>query len=331
MWHRMAASCLLLVAFHVTVLEAEEKSETTLFAASGWARLQLVLGRVAVSTIRSSQSRSVAATDPAKQLEEKLFLSSDTEIPSLRYQRVTPADTLSVELVNGQRLTIVRQPTADTDLPPLRFTQTPGAPCVLVLGDGPQARTHRADSVWHLMLEAPTDFHDQLAPILESLQPSWRFHELSARAQDELIRLAQHNRFDTHRTAELLIARLGSSNFSEREMADRELRELGLRALPILERVDRLALNREQQQRLARIQADLRMDAADSPERIAAWLVEDTEVWVAMLRNDELPVREYAAAHLSKRFKQVEQFDPAAGPEQRQAQVALLERQLQRR
>jgi hypothetical protein len=313
----------------IAAAEAAEM-QASLFDRTGWVRFHLVLGRVEVANINSSQTRTKTTGEPAGESYEKLLISADTEVPSLRYERHTADGILSIEVINGKRVEIKRRSTDASTKAPLHFRQIPGSDLVLSVGPDAARNVYRAPSLWHMMLESPGVVRAELAPILEWMQPSWDFDGLIRRAQDDLIRQAQTNPFVTWRTGRRLIAKLDSKSFAERQNSAYQLRRIGVGLLPYLDQLDPLDLSREQEARLQRIRHQLSPKTPDSPERIATWLVEDERAWLAMLAHEELPIRQFAAEHLAKRARNSLDFDPTAEAAVRAEQVARLKKRLLR-
>ena len=311
----------LLAVFAGSVVAAEE--ELSLFSRTGWVQLHLVLGRVTVANIRSSQTRSAAIGEPDGELREKLSISADTVIPSVRYQRITPQEMLAAEIINGNCVRIRRVP-IEPDSEGLRFDQIPGRDIVLQIGGDTSGKTYRAPSVWHLLLEQPKVCTQHLLPILEWLQPKWRLVEFAAQAEDELLLRTKTNEFAVVRLTQTLVRQLGSDDYGMRRAAHQDLRELGVVILPSLRQIDRTELSAEQRQRMDRLQKTLRVGASDTPARVADWLVEDERTWLAMLEHRERAVRKIAAAHLSKRFPKAFLLQPGITPRSQVTRLAKL-------
>lgn len=317
---------------HVFASDAAELPPTpNLVSRSGWVRLQLVLGRIEVAHLNSSQTRSTMEGEPGGECLEKLLISSDMEVPGVRYECVTHQYRLTTTIIGGDQVEIHRQPHANSQDAEVQFLQRPGQPLLLCVGSGSSQRRYRAASLWHLILAQGDDFATHLAPLLEAMQPSWRFDELAEQVQSELMRQAESSSFTTHRQVRKLIVELDDDSFSRRREVDQKLRQLGVTALPSLSRLDPSQLSREQRARVTRIRRDLTVKEADTPERVSAWLVEDETIWLTLLDHEELSMRRQATQHLAKWLLGPFPFDPAAEPGVRMQQVAELKRQLQLR
>ncbi len=365
MRRRIACLSLLLVIHQVIIVRAEPTPEASLLSRSGWVSLRLVLGRIEVANIPSSQTRAATSGAVGTELFEKLAISGDTDTPSVHYQRVTVTDSLSFEVTNGKQVSLrydVTDPESQSeegadplrrgpkpsemDSPPkgqtpfrtgsqhgvpVRFQQVPGAELSLIVGRDGHQQVYRSASLWHLAWSSPEVFSNHLAPLLEIVQPSWRFDELTQQATDALIRESQISSFTSRQTARQLVAQLDHPDFTKRQAADRQLRSMGVAVLPFLSQVDRTDLSREQRSRLDRIVRTPGASTTDSPERIARWLVEDERVWLSLLDHEEYPLRRFAAEHLAKRLAHPLPFDPAAEPLLRAQQVAQWKAHFHRR
>jgi hypothetical protein len=328
-------ACLLLCLLfqHTLPVRAESARSTSLLARSGWARFQLVLGRIEVANIHSSQTRTATSGGHGDDQFEKLTISGDTDIPSVRYEQVTPNGLVALTVIDGNRVQIDRTPTRSSQVVPVSFRQQPGADVILRIGVGVGAeiQTYRAPTLWHLIISSPTVCEAHLLPLLKVMQPSWRFGEMLDRATDELIREADTSDFGMRHTARRLVVKLNSKNFATREQSQQQLGELGVGILPYLNQVSDSRLTREQRRRLNLVREDLKGKAADSPERLALWLVEDERIWLALLAHDELPIRTVAASHLAKRFAKPIDYDPDGTRVERTQQIARIRTRIERR
>jgi len=331
MRRRIACLLLCLLFQHATPVRAESARDTSLLARSGWARFQLVLGRIEVANIHSSQTRTATSGGEGDGQFEKLTISGDTDIPSVRYERVTPSDMVALAVIDGNRVQIERTATRSRQVVPVSFRQQPGADVILRIGADSDSHTYRAPTLWHLIIGSPEVCESHLLPLLKMMQPSWQLKDVLARATDELIRQAGASDFDLRHAARSSIAKLKSTNFAEREQAQQQLRRLGVGILPYLNQVSDFELTREQQRRLELVRVDLRGNEADSPERLALWLVEDERIWLAMLAHDELPIRTFAASHLAKRFAKPIDYDPEGTRLERTQQIARIRTRIERR
>ncbi len=331
MWRWIACLSMCLLFQQVSSVRAESERNISLLARSGWARFHVVLGRIEVSNIPSSQTRTATSGGEGDDQFEKLTISGDTDIPSVRYERVTTSGMVTITVINGDRVEINQTPTRSGQVAPVNFRQQPGADVILRVGADPDIQTYRAPTLWHLLVSSPEVCENHLLPLLRVMQPSWRLDEIMALATDELIREADASEFSLRHKARRLIAKLDSADFAAREQAQSQLRQLGIGILPYLNQASESDLTREQQQRIELVRVDLRGNEADSPQRLALWLVEDERIWLALLAHDELPIRTFAASHLAKRFAKPIDYDPAGTPRERTQQIARIRTRIERR
>jgi len=302
-----------LVSLLATFGRAEEP-EISLLAKTGWVRIQLVLGRIEVANIGSSQTRTETRGEPDDDVRETITITSETVIPTVRYQNQSQDESLTFAIINGREVEL-RRMSVGADRPELRFEQSPGRDLLLQVGRDKTKKTYRSPSLWHLMLEEPGVCERELLPVLQWLQPQWRLKEFIHRAEDELVLAATGSEFQTARKARRLVARLDSADYRTRQAASRDLRALGVGLLPYLDQLDPADLSREQRQRLSRLEASLRASTGDSPQRIANWLAEDERTWLTLLEHREPAVRQIAVAHLGKRFPKSFAAGSSADPE----------------
>ncbi len=328
-WIALLLMCLLFQ--HAAPVRGESERNISLLARSGWARFQVVLGRIEVANIHSSQTRTATSGGEGDDQFEKLTISGDTDIPSVRYERVTTSGMVAITVIDGDRVEIDQTPTRSRQVEPVNFRQQRGADVILRVGSDADIQTYRAPTLWHLLISEPEVCESHLLPLLNTMQPSWRFDQMLALATDELIREADASEFDKRHAARRLIAKLKSTDFATREQAQGQLRQLGVGILPYLNHISNAELTREQQRRVELVRVDLRGNEADSPERLALWLVEDEWIWLAMLGHDELPIRTFAANHLAKRFAKPIDFDPAGPRPERAQQIARIRTRIERR
>jgi hypothetical protein len=235
-----------MVALVATCGRADEP-EISLLARKGWARIRIVLGRIEVANIGSSQIRTAKRGEPDDDVQETLTISSETTIPTIRYRKTSGDETLNFTIADGQQVELLRT-TVGVEQTEMRFEQSRQRDLLLEVGRNGAKKTYRAPSLWHLMLEEPGVCQRELLPVLQWLQPQWRLEEFLHRTEDELVLAAARSDFETARKARQLVARLDSADYRRRQAALRELRALGVGLLPYLDQLDPADLSREQRQ-----------------------------------------------------------------------------------
>jgi hypothetical protein len=261
MAHEVASSC------------SAEQSATSLLANSRWVRFEIVLGRIVAIPLCGGRHRT-ARSDPDSEPAETLNYNGDRDAPCFVYELRDAQQTLTVRCVGQAELHILRESESGERL---LFMQSPRGAVSLSLGPEDNAQVLTAQSVWHLFLKEREACEQHVLPLLVILRPDWSLQKTGDDIEAHLCRRAAAA-LPRKRMAHL-IAQLASPRFPQRQAADREIRSLGIGALPYLERVDRTRLNSEQRVRILRICDDLRTNTPDSPERVAAWLANDVRVW----------------------------------------------------
>jgi hypothetical protein len=248
----------------------------------------------------------------------------------VQYDAMAPDEQISFELRNGKRVHLSRTPRGGSAVVPLDFQQDPNEPLRLTLGDGPHREVCEAASLWHLLIEQPELGKKQLVPLLEIFRPEWQLIQRAREAEEELLHMAACGQIPDRRRWAALVAQLSDDRFARREAADRDLRAAGPALLPFLQSLDFHNLDAEQQSRVRRIMGALTNTVEDdTAPQIAAWMIADPEIWLAMLTRPDEPTRRLAAAHLSKLLGHPIPFDPAADAPQRKKLVEQLRSQIQ--
>ncbi len=119
-----------------------------------------------------------------------------------------------------------------------------------------------------------------------------------------------------------LVEQLGDDQFTKREAADRALRAGAAPALNYLRQLDFDRLDAEQQFRVTRIIRKLTGHSEDdSADAVAASLLRNSEVWLALLSRPEKATRETAARQLTALLGKPIDVDPAAEPKTQEAET----------
>jgi hypothetical protein len=294
-----------------------------------WARFEVVSGRLMVLQARQTRSKSQSAGDPMLGgVRESFAINVNTGVPSVHYEFADEQQQLTVDFADGNRVSIHREVRGPSTVLPLHFSQGPKGKLSLIVGENKSRQEYSADSFWHLMLIEPDVCRLHLVPILESLSPNWRLCDQASRIEDELVRLAESGVHVDRERCEELVRQLGSPSFRERQAADRELHQMGQLVVSYLRQVDQSRLDAEQRLRIRKIQETLTVRTADTPERVAAWLIHDKAAWFAMLSSEDASKRLTATQQLSRVFQDSINFDPLAAQAERRAQLKLLRSKL---
>jgi hypothetical protein len=95
-----------------------------------------------------------------------------------------------------------------------------------------------------------------------------------------------------------------------------------------LQSLQRNKLDAEQWNRVSEIIAASSDDREDTPDRMAACLVDDRSVWLGLLADSQELARQIAAQRLSSLTGGPIDFDPAASQDTRSKQLAALRSKL---
>lgn len=303
----------------------DQQPERSLVVRKSWVRFDLILGRLTATQIRGGQKTCSQKSGPDDSRHELLSVTGGGPTPSIRYERVDKEQWLTVEILKRNEVFIRRQPQPGSQTTRLEFVQPRQGPVKVVVGDPDQPLVEvSAASLWHLLLAEPELCTAELLPTLELLRPHWNLIAQATRIESELFLAANRSSGQSLTEVRDLVTALGSPEFAQRQLADRQLRAMGVVVLTQFKQLDRSTLSREQRQRIDRIESDLIVLRADTPERIVAWLLNDQSVWLSMLSRGDATKRQVAAARLSAAYPAAHQFDPLAEEAQRRKQIDAL-------
>jgi hypothetical protein len=301
---------------------APAKSERNLIERTGWIRLEMIGGRIAVLGHRCGQSRVVQIGESTDIPREQLSVQLQTESLLVHYEDLQVDRQITVDLDDQQRLSIIR--TGASPSAELKLVQPFRGPLTLTVGREP-AQTFTAGTIWHLALKQPELCDESLFPLLETFRPHWRLKEQATGLQEALVSKAGSNVLAERAQWRQWVARLDSDDFAERQHADRQLRASGQAVVAWLQRLDRKQLSAEQTGRVNDICQALADLSTDTPQRVAAWLIDDRCAWLALLNHQDASVRLAAANHLTLLCGKPLSFDPLASSSDRQQQLAQLQ------
>jgi hypothetical protein len=252
---------------------------------------------------------------------EAISLGSENGRPTLRYERTTPNEQLTLSIVNWSgQVSISRLPRGKATFAAVDFQQSSDEKTTLTLGTGGQRRVLRAENFWPLAIVWPTECRENLFPLLELLRPDWKLTAAVDRVEENLLAHAGKTATAKRTDWAALVAQLGDEQFSKREAADRALRAGAGAALNYLRQLDFDRLDAEQQFRVRRILRKLagRSDD-DSADTAAAALLYDPKVWLALLARPEVTTRQTAARQLAAILGKPIGIDPTAEPSTQEA------------
>jgi hypothetical protein len=288
-----------------------------------WVQFSLIAGRIEASSQQFGRSMTSQSSGEGRQ--ETLSISLADGVPVVHYELSTNTELTTIHVSNRNAVEVQRQPRGDSTDPRLEFTQLPRRQLMLAIGAGEDRRVIQGETLWHLLLADPVAAGEQLAPLLELLNPDWKLAEQAAAVQARLLDPAVPSRAANQALWTDLIAELGSDSFARRRAADRKLRDMGPGLLPHLQLLDRSRLDAEQRIRIQRIVEAATTGLTDgSPRDLADWLAWDPRVWLTLMERDDPAIRQTAATRLSSLLGRTIPFDPTADAATRQSQLQTL-------
>lgn len=315
---------LLAMAAMAVAADPPQAAKLTELVRTGRLHFDMVLGRI---NAWSQSGGGYSSESSSNDRREKLTVHNAGASLTIKYELTTPAETLTIEASNPSYLQIQRAPVGQSDVVPVQFTQAPGKPVTLTVGQEGAKRVYQAPSFWHLLLVEPDATRTHLVPLLQVLQPNTDLAKAVAELERELLTLADEEGLPDRQRWDELVAQLGEDRFSRRQNADRALRQAGPLAMIYLRSLDPSTLDAEQRFRIRRILASQTSGSdADNPRDIARWLAGDSQVWLSLLERPDLSTRRVAFRWLTWMLGEPPEFDPAADADTRRAQIERLRR-----
>ncbi len=322
-------------------------STGNLWTRQGTIQLAVMRGQIDAAFVGSGQPP--VREDHGDQHEELTVDGTDFS-GTARYDRITPREHFSIEIVPGdgpnQRI-VIRHETMlaaanadDKSAAPatsspnasekqiVEFLQSGAGPITLTVSRGVQKQKAEANSLWQLLLGEPRFSDRYLVPMLLSLRPEWQLDATATDARQLLLTAAADFRpaQSTHWAA--LVAQLADQRFAVRERAERELRSAGAAALPYLQNLHRRDLDAEQWRRISGLLAMYEEPAEDRPETIATRYLGDRNLWLSLLADEQESTRKIATHQLGMLLGRDIVFDATANAEIRRRQLESLQRNL---
>lgn len=288
-----------------------------------WFQYKLVAGRIlATSAYPEGMNISFGPSTTDTRRREHLQLLILEDRASIRYELTGDGEELSMQLAESGEFSIRRTRREPPLL--LSFLQPAKGPLSFVFKQDDTTLEVAGPSFWHLYLAAPELVSQELVPYLETLRPAWQLVATGQQLERNLIQRAQQPATHQAEQWRVLVDRLGSTNFAERETAERDLAASGQVVLPFLEDLDRTQLDAEQASRVAKLITNLRVNYEDTADRVANWLIGDPSVWLSIAARPEPTKREIAWQQLRSLVGKDAEFDPRADEPTRAAQLAKL-------
>lgn len=324
--YRWKSQCVLALAATAccALSAAAQQPRASLPAQLGWIKFRITAGRLHVINANYRQSKTYESGNPLVGESETLRLNISLESNTVQYRLESPAEQLTVDFDAADSVVIVRTPREDKSITAMTYRQDRAGGVRLIIGEGDQAREHRAASFWQLMLLARGDVEQHLLPVLLALRPGWPIAETADGIEAALVQMAKSGRLPDRAAWAKLVDQLGSSRFSERRSAERRLREAGPAVVAYLKSLPLESFDAERRARIERLLVSMSSSSDDTPARIAMWLIDDPLTWTAVLLSADRTHRALAKGQLEKLLGREIQFDVDADTEKRDAQIAAL-------
>ncbi len=339
MWRRT----MLIVAVGITLAtrdtsDAQQRGQECdgselLISGLNWVRFDVAMGRVMATSNRTKQDRQRARRDLPDGGSECLTVTIDRGLISLHYCLENDSRQLTICVVRRDDMEI-RWTRKQTDGEPVTavYTQSRvGDVSMVVCGAEQTEQVYRASSLWHLAIAHPDVCESHLVGALQSLRPDWQLLDDARAIRTSLFHSPLRQATTSLSEVRLLVMQLADPDFRVRQRADREIQSRGRCVLAVLNELDLQDLDAEQRLRIAGIRRAIEADHVDTPDRVAAWLINDKRVWLALLNDDDSRRRHVARQQLARICEHSIDFDPAATRTERAEQIAVLHTQLLRR
>jgi hypothetical protein len=325
----LAASIILLLGS--TAAWAQDRNAmTTLNAAirGQWVQFNIVGGRV---NLQGAQVGPIQTGPPVStNRKDQLNIRTENGETSMTYEWLNAKDQFTIDACGSVRVCVRRVPKNDPQGTTVEFAQKPQGKSVLTLETEGKQQVLAGDSLWHLFILYPDQARRYLAPLMQTLQPSWKLAETADAIEKELLRNADNTLVLDRSNWSRWVAQLGDENFARRQAADRALRAANPALLVYLQQLDFERLDAEQQFRIRRIIETLSVKiSSDTPEQVASWMTGDPEIWLAFLSRPDVATRRIAAKQLAAMLEGPIPVDPAADPASQKAQFDQLRAQLE--
>jgi len=289
--------------------------------------LEVVAGRIVAAS--PHRDRKLESQSTGKDRRERLSITLSGEATSISYELSVGDLRIGYEVVDGAEVTVSRRDKGVNDDAFLEFHQPKSGPVSLRAGEGERERVYRAGNLWRLLAAEPVLCREKLTPLLQLLKPDWRLDQIALDAERSLYESTKQLQAADLAEWRRLIDNLADPKFAIRQAADRRLRTFGRGAALFLMSIDRRGLDAEQLSRTRAIFRDLSGgDRADTPDRVALYLVRDPQVWLRLLETGEAADRRLAHEQLERLLSIRIAFDPEGDPPLRETQLAALRRQL---
>lgn len=323
------ATMLLSIFVAASAFGQEPMTRESLPVRQGRIRFAVVLGRLSAFGQFVEGSWTATTNDARANVQESMTVHAEDGLPAVHYQRYSPDRSLKIHIWPSGNVSILRVPRGESSVVRMQFEQPVRGPVELTVDSDKAGTRVSASNLWALLMTNRELCRTHLIPELNLLRLDWMLEETAHSIKEGLFRLDRDGVAPKRNQWPRLVSDLGSSQFTRRRTAERELRRHGPAALVYLGGLDRSRLDAEQRMRVRRLLNSLSVASDDIPDQVVTWVFEDASVWLHLLTSPSLERREAAVRQLSQIVGAPVEFDSNALEPERRAQIERLSEQLQ--
>ena len=269
-----------------------------------WVSFDVINGRIGSRYIRRMQSRSLSLHHATLDADEHAIVRSRGSAFSLKYELTSPCqswllqyDTSGVFQFDYQRF---GNKDGVGDSYRVKMRQNQAHPLAIEITQLKQTRIYQSNQIWLAMFAMPAKDRQCLTDVLAILSPRLDLELRFTEILGKLSRIALHQRGGDYVSVRSRIEQLNSPTFSERQIADRELRMTGRPLIGFIAGIDQSSLSTEQRVRLRRISQSLISRESDTVEQVVTSLQMNPITWLVLANRGDLLLRRGALAQIEK-------------------------------
>ncbi len=267
-----------------------------------WISFDVINGRIGSRYIRRMQSRSLSLHHATLDADEHAVVRTRGSEFSLKYELTSPRQSLQLQYdTNGVFQFDYQRFGSRDDLEDsyrVNMRQNHAHPLEIEITRLNQTRTYQSDQIWLAMFAMPVKERQCLTDVLARLSPrldlELRFNEVLR----TLSRIALHQRGDDYAMVRSLIKQLNSPTFSERQVADRQLRMFGRPLIGFLAGIEQSTLSTEQRARLRRMSQSLISLESDTVQQVVTSLRMNPLTWLVLANRGDSVLRRGALTQI---------------------------------
>ena len=269
-----------------------------------WVSFDAINGRIGSRYIRRMQSRSLSLHHATLDAHEHAVVRTRGSEFSLKYELTSPRQSLQLQYdTNGVfQLDYQRFDSKDEMVDPYRVNmrQNDTNPLKIEITRYNRTRIYQSNQIWLAMFAMPVKdrqcFVDVLARLSPRLDLELRFNDVLG----NLSRIALQQQGGDFGVVRSLIKQLNSPRFTERQVADRQLRMFGRPLIGFLAGIDQSTLSTEQRVRLQRISQSLISQQSDTVEQVVTSLRMNPLTWLVLANRGDPVLRRGAFTQIEK-------------------------------